>query len=396
MTTPPAHPLIRLQKGRSSRLRHGHPWVFSNEIEMTPEAKSLPPGTLVRLEDAGGEVLGIAYFNPHSLIAARVLSRDPDARIDSEFIKSLINQALILRDSLFGSPYYRLIHAEADQLPGLVIDRFGDTVSIQANTAGVEALKRPILEAVDALLAPRTVFWDGSSPVRKHEGLDGVFETVKGLAGQPIPIIENGAVFFAAPGDGQKTGWFYDQRPNRALAAALAQDRDVLDLYSYAGGFGVLCALKGARSVICADRSETALELARKAASENGVEAKMSFEKSEAFDYLEKAAQAGKRFGLVIADPPAFVKSKKDFAQGAKGYRKLAKLAQAVVEPKGFLLMASCSHHMPPDQFLSECVQGLGKRTGRVLFQGGAGMDHPVHPQLPESAYLKAVLMQLD
>lgn len=391
-----AIPLICLQKGRSSRLRAGHPWVFSNEIEMTPEVKALPPGGLVRLQDAGAEPLGLAYFNPHSLIAARVLSRESFRQIGVSFLADRLKKALALRDSLFDRPYYRLVHAEADGLPGIVIDRFDETLSIQANTAGAEALRRPLLEALDNVLSPKIVVWDGSSPVRRLEGLEPCFEILKGKLDAPIEIEENGAIYFAAPGEGQKTGWFFDQRPNRALAARLANGRRVLDLYSYAGGFGVLAATKGASSVLCADRSATALDLARKAGERNGIADKMDFEKTEAFDYLEKAAARGEKFGLVIADPPAFVKSKKDLAQGAKGYRKLARLAQELVEPGGFLVLASCSHHMTPEMFLKESVQGLGRRQGRILHQGGAGPDHPVHPLLPESAYLKALFFQLD
>ncbi|MDK9721384.1 MAG: class I SAM-dependent rRNA methyltransferase [Rhodospirillales bacterium] len=391
-----AIPLILLHKGRSSRLRAGHPWVFSNEIEMTLEAKALLPGSLVRLQDAGAEPLGLAYFNPHSLIAARVLSRESERQIDVSFIVERLNKALALRDKLFDRPFYRLIHAEADGLPGIVIDRFDGAISIQANTAGAESLRPLLLEALESVLSPSLVVWDGSSPVRRLEGLEPCFDIPKGQLDAPLEIEENGAVYFAAPGEGQKTGWFFDQRPNRALAARLGKDRRVLDLYSYAGGFGVLAAVGGASSVLCADRSATALDLARKAAERNGVAAKMDFEKAEAFDYLEKAAARGEKFGLVVADPPAFVKSKKDLAQGAKGYRKLAKLAQALVEPGGFLVLASCSHHMTPEMFLKESVQGIGRRQGRILHQGGAGPDHPVHPLLPESAYLKALFFQLD
>jgi 23S rRNA (cytosine1962-C5)-methyltransferase len=389
-------PLIRFQKGRSSRFRSGHPWVFSNEIDMTSEAKALPPGSLVRLEDAGAEPLGLAYFNPKSLIAARFLSPESDRPVGPEFLKGRLQKALSLRESLFERPFYRLAHAEADRLPGLAIDRFGPVVTVQANTAGAEMLKPALLAALDELLAPESIVWDATSPIRKLEDLEPYFELVRGSLPAPIEVEENGAVFFAHPGEGQKTGWFYDQRPNRAFAARLAGGKRVLDLYSYAGGFGVLAALSGAASALCVDRSDTALGLARLAAERNGVLGKMDFQKAEAFDFLEEAARKGETFDLVLADPPAFVKSKKDFAQGAKGYRKLARLCQGLVKPGGFLMMASCSHHMPPDEFLKECAQAIGRRPARLIHQGGAGPDHPVHPQLPESAYLKALFFQLD
>ncbi|MBF0166698.1 MAG: class I SAM-dependent rRNA methyltransferase [Alphaproteobacteria bacterium] len=394
---PPASlPLLRLQKGRSSRLRAGHPWVFSNEIDMDARAKALAPGSLVRLQDAGDEILGTAYFNPHSLIAARLLSRNPDQVIDSAFIAQRIRQALALRETLFDRPFYRLIHAEADGLPGLIIDRFNDHLTVQANSAGAENLRPLILDSLETVLAPAGILWDGSSPVRRLEGLETCYETITGSFESPLEIEENGAFFFAHPGEGQKTGWFFDQRPNRALAANLSKGKSVLDLYSYAGGFGVLAACQGATQVQCVDRSAPALEMAQKAAERNGVAAKISYEKADIFEFLEQAGKRPERFGLVIADPPAFVKSKKDLAQGARGYRKLARLAASLVEPEGFLVIASCSHHMPLELFQSEVIQGINRRSGRILAQGGAGPDHPVHPQLPESAYLKALFLQLD
>jgi len=254
----------------------------------------------------------------------------------------------------------------------------------------------PDPEALDSVLAPASILWDGTSSVRKLEGIETCHDVIKGSFDAPLEIEENGAHFFAHPGEGQKTGWFFDQRPNRALAARLAKGKSVLDLYCYAGGFGVLAAIQGADSVLCADRSAQALDLARMAAERNDVSAKMRFEKAEAFEFLEQAGKGAERFGLVIADPPAFVKSKKDLAQGARGYRKLARLASNLVEPGGFLVIASCSHHMTPDLFLAEVVQGIGRRSARILAQGGAGPDHPVHPHLPESAYLKALFLQLD
>ena len=389
-------PAIHLQAGRSKRLRAGHPWVFSNELVMDVAAKALPPGGLVRIIDAGGEELGTGTFNPHSLIAIRLLSRDPAQTIDTDFLAGRLKRALALRDALYDVPYYRLIHAEADGLGGLVIDRFGDAVTIEANTAGMELLLPDLLAALDEVIAPKTVLIKNDSPVRKLEGLELYDKLAKGELDAPIELIENGVRFLADLTTGQKTGWFYDQRDNRAAVAKVAKGRSVIDFYSYAGGFALQAAKAGASSVIAVDRSEGSLALAAKSAELNGLP--LEIVRAEAFAEMERLTNAGQRFGVVIADPPAFVKSKKDLAAGAKGYRKMARLAAGLVEPGGFLLVASCSHHMSAENFAEEVRHGLqtAQRNGRILRSAGAGSDHPLHPSLPESAYLKALLLQLD
>ena len=394
--TAAARPSLRLAKGRSKRLRAGHPWVFSNEVEMTPEAKALPPGTLVTLIDAGDERLGVATFNPHSLIAARVLSRRAADSIDADFLAARLTAALALRDSLFDAPYYRLIHSEADGLPGLIVDRYGDVLAVQTNTAGMERLLPQLLEAFQAVLSPQAVVLINDSPVRKLEGLDLEHRVAAGDLTGPVELVENGSRFVADLAEGQKTGWFFDQRDNRAFMARLAKGRRVLDLYTYAGGFAVQAAMAGATETIAVDRSEQSLALADQAAKLNGVTVQTV--RAEAFAEMERLKAAGELFGVVIADPPAFVKSRKDLGAGAKGYRKMARLAAALVEPGGFLLCASCSHHMPVEQFAEEISHGmhLAGRSGRILRSAGAAPDHPLHPLLPESAYLKAMVMQLD
>ncbi len=399
MAEPTPLPVIHVQKGRSSRLRKGHPWLFSNEIDMTAEAKALPPGTLVAIEDAGGERLGSAMFNPHSLIAARLLDGDPARPIDAAFLAERLTAALALREALFDAPHYRLIHAEADRLPGLVIDRYGDVCAVQANAAGMDLLLPTILEALDAVLAPRAVVLRNDSPVRALEGLPTEDRVVKGDLDGPVEIRENGVTFLADLSGGQKTGWFFDQRPNRAFMAGLARDRAVLDVYCYAGGFGLTAlAAGGAASALLVDRDPEALALATRAAESNGVADRLDTRVGDGFATMEALHREGRRFGVVIADPPAFVKSKKTLASGAKGYRKMARLAAALVEPGGFLLCGSCSHHMAEDAFQEEVARGIGQagRSGRVIWRHGAGPDHPVHPHLPESAYLKTVAVQLD
>jgi 23S rRNA (cytosine1962-C5)-methyltransferase len=389
-------PSVLLRAGEDHRVRGGHPWAFSNEILMDAETKALPAGSLVTLRTPGGEPLGVATFNPHSLIATRLISSKPDAVIDAHFIGRRLAQATKLRDRLVGVPYYRLIHAEADGLPGLIVDRFGDALVVQVNSAGMESLMPVLMEALEAELSPKTIVFKNDTPVRNLEGLTREVVVAKGDASQSIELIENGARFVADLSGGQKTGWFYDQRDNRRFMAGFARDARVLDAYSYSGGFGVLAAKQGAKSVLCIDRSQAALDAAKAAAALNGVDKVVSFEKSEAFDALEKLA--GKSFDVVICDPPAFVKSRKDLKIGAQGYRKLVRLAAPLVAPGGFLFAASCSHLVDPPLFAEQVRRGLrdAGRSGRILLSSGAALDHPVHPGLPETAYLKALTLQLD
>ena len=394
--TDPSRPVVKLVRGHSKRVRGGHPWVFSNEIEMDAAAKALPRGTLVTLTDAGGERLGAAMFNPHSLIAARFLSRDPTVAIDRDFLAARLRHALALRTLLYPRPFYRLVHAEADGLPGLVIDRYGDTLAVQANAAGMELLLPALIEALELVVQPATIILKNGSSARTLEGIELYDRIVKGTLAGPVELEENGSQFLADLAEGQKTGWFFDQRDNRAQVAALSAGRSVIDLYSYAGGFAVQAMKAGALRAVAVDRSEGALDLATRSAALNAVA--IETVKAEAFGEMERLGAAGARFGMVVADPPAFVKSKKELEAGAKGYRKMVRLAAPLVEPGGFLFAASCSHHIDAARFAEEVSHGLmnANRTGRILRASGAAPDHPTHPFLPESAYLKALLLQLD
>ena len=395
---PADRPTVQLMPGGHRRAIAGHPWVFSNEIRMDAAAKALRPGTLVRLLAEHGEAIGVACFNPHPLIAARLITRAPETRIDEPFLAERLRRALNVRERMLPAPFYRLVHAEADGLPGLVIDRYGDALVLQANAAGMEALTPLLLEALDRVLAPQAVLLRNDSPVRALEGLRPEVRWAKGALTGPVELVENGARFPVELGHGQKTGWFFDQRENRAMVASLASGARMLDLYCYGGGFAVEAALAGAGEVVAVDRSEAALAAAARAAEINGVADRCRFERGEAFDRLQRLREAGERFDIVVADPPAFVKSKKELAQGAKGYRKLVRLAAPLVSPGGFLFIASCSHHVDPPLFADQVRRGLvdANRSGRILASTGAAKDHPVHPALPESAYLKAQLLQLD
>lgn len=396
MTSP--LPRIFLKSGGDKRVGHGHPWAYSNEIRMDAEAKALAAGQLVELVRVDGKSLGVGTFNARSLISFRMLDRDPSAVIDQGWIERRLAAALNLRDRLFDVPHYRLVHAEADGLPGLIVDRFGDVAVVQAGTAGMEAMTDAIVGAIDALLSPRAVVLKNEGGFRALEGLDTYTRIATGALEGAVPTQESGLTYFADPIEGQKTGWFFDQRDNHAFVRRLAQGKRALDLYSYGGGFAVAAAAGGASSVRVVDRSQGALALAAKAGEANGVADRLTFAEAEAFGELERLGDGGERFGLVVCDPPAFVKSKKDLQAGLKGYRKLARMAARLVEPGGFLCIASCSHNVEPAAFAREIAIGIERagRTGRILRDAGAAPDHPVHPLLPETGYLKFVALQLD
>jgi 23S rRNA (cytosine1962-C5)-methyltransferase len=388
---------IILPKGPKGRARShsGSPWIFSNEIRMDEAAKAIAPGAVVNVRGEDGRSFGTGYFNSKSLIAVRLLAEACDAAIDSDFFAARLGRALALREALYDKPFYRLCHAEGDGLPGLVIDRFGDTLTVQIGTAGMERQIEMIVAALEKILKPKTVILRNDTTTRALEGLSLYMKTLKGNAHR-LTLEENGARYSADLAEGQKTGWYYDQRDNRAFIAHLAKGKSVLDAYCYTGGFGILAAKAGAKEVVCLDSSAPALAIAEESARANGVTIKAI--RCDVFEELERLKAAGETFDIVLADPPPFVKSRKDLEPGAKAYRKLARLAADVTAPSGLLMVASCSHNIPPERFAQECAQGL-LRAGRraaLIRQAGAGPDHPAHPLLPESAYLKALVYALD
>jgi 23S rRNA (cytosine1962-C5)-methyltransferase len=395
---PASRPVVTLLPGGHRRVETGHPWVYSNEVQMDAAAKALAPGTLVTLKRPDGRPLGVAMFNPHTLLAGRLLDRDTAQPIGQRFLRRRLDRALRLRERLYREPYYRLVHAEADGLPGLVVDRFGDVLVVQSNAAGMERLETPLLEALTALLLPAAVVLRNDSPARALEGLTQEVRVALGWVDGPVTVEENGAVFAADVLAGQKTGWFFDQRDNRAFIGGLARGARVIDLYSYSGGFAIAAARSGAASVTGIDRSEGALALAARAAERNGVAEICEFRRAEVFAEAAALAAAGERFEVVIADPPAFARSRRDVPAALRGYRKLARLAAGLAAPGGIVFLASCSHNVPAADFAEAARRGLADagRVGRVLRDAGAGPDHPVHMALPETAYLKSLTLALD
>ena len=389
-----------LKKREDRRIRAGHLWVFSNEVDVarTP-LTAFEPGEPVTLCDASGTPLGAGYVNPSSLIAARLLTRTPGEAPGTDLIRRRLTDALALRERLFDAPCYRLCHSEGDFLPGLVVDRFGDTLSVQLNTAGMERLRLSVLEVLCDLLHPTTIVLRNDTASRALEGLPRETETVLGTLPDEVELVENGVTFRApmAPTQGgQKTGWFYDQRFNRLEAARHAGPR-VLDAFCYAGGFGVMAAQGGAREVTFLDASAAALDAAaanlRRTAPDAGVECLHG----DALTLLAELRDAGRRFDLVCLDPPAFIKRRKDAAQGLAAYRRVNDLGLQLVADGGTLITCSCSHHLETDALQHLLTQSLARRGlfGQLLRKGYQGPDHPVHPAMPETAYLKALTVRV-
>lgn len=394
----PTRPILRLLPHKERRVRTGYPWVFSNEIDLSDQNRLLDMGALVRVDAADGRPLGIASLNPQSLIAARIYDRDPEAVLDIAWFEGKLRAALNLRERFFQKPLYRLVHAEADGLPGFVCDRYGTVAVVQANTAGAEALTPQFLAGLDAVIGPKTIVLRNNSGGRAMEGLPEKVAVVKGEVTGPVEIEDRGARFPIDVLEGQKTGWFLDLGEARGRVGRLAARARVLDLYCHTGAFSIIAAKAGAREVLGIDGSELALGLAKQAATLNGVADRATFERANVFVALEKMVAERRRFDLVIADPPSFVKTKKDIKRGAAAYKKLARLAASAVGRNGFLFIASCSHNMTVELFGGAVASGLAQaqRQGRIVMSGGAGPDHPVHPFLPESAYLKWLLLNLD
>jgi 23S rRNA (cytosine1962-C5)-methyltransferase len=390
------HPLLRVSPRQDRRLKAGYPWAFSNELATTPDHRQWAPGAPVRLEGDDKWRYGTWAFNPHSLIAARMLDHSPGATIDGAWVHARIEAAAALRARVCDSAFHRVVHAEADHLPGLVVDRFGDVAVVQANTAAMDRLLPEITQALLTVLPLRAVIARNDSGARAQEGLP---QQVTVLHGEPgaVGVVEGGVRFGVDLLGGQKTGFFFDQRPNRDRVAALAAGGRVLDVFCHTGAFGLRAAAAGAASVTLVDSSAPALEHAMTAAGVNGLGERVTAERGDAFDVMTELAAAGERYEVVVCDPPAFAKTRKDAEAGLRAYNRMTRLAAPLVAPGGFLFVASCSHHAPVDAFTAQVAAALhrAKRDARVLFTGGAGADHPVHPNLPESAYLKAQLLQL-
>lgn len=407
MITPPSsfdepalkgQPVVRLKpKAEARAIRHGFPWVYADELVTDRRTQSLAPGALAVLEDGDRRPLGLVTVNTKSKIIARMLDRNSDAVIDQAWFETRIARALSLRERLFDTPHYRLIHAEADGLPGIVIDRFGDVAVIQPNAAWAETHLDALVAALVAVTGVSHVVKNGTGRSRVLEGLTEETALLMGRIDAPIPVPMNGATYMADVMGGQKTGLFYDQRPNHAFAARLAKGARVLDMFAHVGGFALAALANGATNALAVDASAAALSLAGQGAQASGFADRFATRQGDAFQVLEALATEGAQFDLVICDPPAFAPAKPALEAGLRAYERIAKLAAPLVAPGGYLVLCSCSHAADLASFRNASARGIGRggRRGQLLHTGYAGADHPMLPQLAESGYLKSLFFRL-
>jgi len=396
-------PQLVLKRHEDRRIRAGHCWVFSNEIDTAATPLSaIAPGAAARILDHRRHFLGYALVNPHALICARIASRVESEPIDGSLVALRLKSALAMRERLVGGEHYRLVFGESDGLPGLILDRYGDVIVGQIATLGMEQLRELIEEQLAALLAPAMIVWKNDGNARDLEALPKELRT-GGHAGpeavmpDAITVREAGLTFSAPLAGGQKTGWFYDQTANRELLRRhLRPGARVLDVCSYVGGWGVSALAAGAAHALCVDSSETALQWAQRNAQSNGVS--LAVRKGDAFDTLEQLHAEGERFDVLVVDPPAFVKRRKDLPRGEAAYRKLNQLALRLATPEALLVSCSCSWHLPAESLpvLLQAAASHEGQTLRIFATGGQSPDHPVHPAMPETRYLKALFCHVS
>jgi len=386
-------PRLQLKKGEDKRLRAGHLWVYSNEVDIgTTPLKRFAPGECVTLESHQGKPLASAYVNPNSLICARVYSRQSEQMLDQALITQRLQRALAWRTRCYDKPYYRLCYGESDFLPGLVIDRYGDYCVVQMTTAGMEQCKQPVKNALQELLAPTGILLRNDSSARELEGLSAYSEVLDGEVPEEILIEENHTGYYALPHRGQKTGWFYDHRSNRRTLQQFAKDQRVLDVFSYSGAWGMAALNAGAVHASFVDASATALEYVAQHAQLNGYTDRIATHKGDAFEVLNTLQQSGQLFDIVVVDPPAFVKRRKDLAAGLRAYYEINRLALSLLSADGLLISASCSYHVSADDLLNEVRKAALHSPWdlQVVAQGHQAPDHPVHPAMAETRYIKA------
>ncbi len=396
---PTSRPVVRLKpKAEARAIRHGFPWVFSDEIVTDRRTKALKAGTLAQLEDSERRPLGLVAVNMASKIVCRMLDRNADAQVDAAWFRARIERALAHRERLYDAPFYRLIHAESDGLPGVVIDRFGDAAVIQPNAAWADVHLDMLADALAAVTGVTTIVKNAAGRSRTLEGLNEETLLLRGTLDGPIPVPMNGATYMADLMGGQKTGLFFDQRPNHAFAQALCKDARVLDVFSHVGGFSLAALAGGATHALAVDSSAPALELAQAGAQAMGQSEQFETRKGDAFAVLEELAREGAKFDVVICDPPAFAPNKQALEAGLRAYERVARLAAPLVAEGGYLGLCSCSHAVDMTRFRNSSARGVG-RAGRrpvQIHSGSAGADHPMLPQLAQSGYLKALFFRLD
>lgn len=387
-----------LGKGQDKRLRQGHQWIYSNEIDSKRSPlKAYQGGQQVEVVNFEGKFVGYACMSPNNLICARLVSRDKKYPLDKSLLVHRLNLALGLRQRCYDQPYYRLVYGDSDFLPGLVIDRFGDICVVQISSAAMDSMLSDITEALVKVIKPSGILLKNDSVARADEALEEDIRVIHGDVPQMVELVENNTRFLAPVWQGQKTGWFYDHRENRARLQQLAKGKRVLDVFSYIGGWGVQAAHAGAEEVFCIDRSAQAIEWVHQNAALNGVEDRVATLEGNAVDAMQQLRDSEERFDIVVVDPPAFIKKRKDYAKGEQAYHRINQLALRLLNRDGVLVSASCSMHLSREQLVN-VVRAGGRhieRSIQIFGAGGQGADHPIHPAIPETEYLKALFCRV-
>lgn len=389
---------LKLNSGAERRLRGGHLWIYSNEVDnrATP-LKSFAPGEQVIVETDKGKPLGVAYVNPNTLICGRIVSRDLKYTLDRSLIIHRLKVALSLRESCFSDSCYRLVFGDSDGLPGLVIDRFYDIFVVQISTAGMEAVLDEIIESLNKVFTPTAILLRNDGKMRDMEGLETYTEVVQGDIPELCPLMENSVPLLAPLQKGQKTGWFYDHRNNRAQMQRHVDGKRVLDLFSYVGGWGAQALAAGASQAICVDASHFALEVAAENARINNASDRFEGFHGDAFDICKSLIADKEKFDVVVLDPPAFIQKKKDIRNGERAYARMNNFAMRLLKKDGILVSASCSMHLER-QRLVDIIRSNSReldRNAQIFDQGHQGADHPVHPAIPETDYLKSFFVRV-
>jgi len=385
--------IIKLNKNADRRLREGHSWIYSNEINTKlTSLQNFEAGEIVDVVNHQDKWLGRGYINPNSLICIRLLTRDKKIAVNKSLIVHRLNVALSLRERFYEKPFYRLVYGDSDGLPGLIVDRYGDYCTVAISTAGMENLKEAIVEALNQVIKPKGIVFRNDSSARAIEGLDRYAEIGFGDVPESVMIEEGDCEFSVSLLEGQKTGWFYDQAANRRRMLDYVQGKTVLDVCSYIGAWSVQAARAGAEKVTSVDVSESALDQLFHNAELNGVSDKVEAIQGDAFEALKALKQEGEKFDVIILDPPAFIKRRKDIKQGVIAYRRMNEMAIRLLNNDGILISASCSFHLSSQDLLKTLQQSArhNDRWLQVLEEGKQGRDHPVNPAIVETGYLKA------
>ena len=392
-------PTLRFRPNKSpARVMFGFPWIYSDDVILDRRTKKIPPGSFVKVQTNDKQDIGLVAFNSESKITGRIMDLDVNTVIDTDWIVGKLKNALVMREKFYDAPFYRLIHAEADGLPGVIIDRFGSAFVVQPNAAWANRMMPEISSALEQVFSPNIILKNASGRARSLEGLDAENIFIKGSSDVPIEVKMNEATYMADISGGQKTGLFFDQRENHAFVAKLAKGGSLVDIFSHVGGFSLAALAAGATTATAVDSSQPALDLATKGAEISGFSKSFSAQKGDAFEVMSQLFDEGKRYQVVVCDPPAFAPSKPTLERGLRAYEKAAKMASKLVEPGGYLVLCSCSHAADMSKFRKASLVGMGKagRKGQIIHTGSAGIDHPVHPHLAESSYLKSIFLRLD